>query len=147
MPEFNVYLAENLRKYRKKAGITQEELGEKLGVTFQTVSKWENMKAVPDALFLPMIADIFECSIDDLFSYVAKAKREPMPNLIPNLSIPEELKKYVSNQIRCQLDNNGSSEKLLGIIADNIDGKFKLTDENIDRLTDAYRELYKGMIR
>ena len=37
--------------------------------------------------------------------------------------------------------------KLLGIIADNIDGKFKLTDENIDRLTDAYRELYKGMIR
>lgn len=61
-------LAANIQKYRKKNGLTQEELAEKLGVTFQAVSKWENAKSAPDILFLPQMADLFECHIDELFS-------------------------------------------------------------------------------
>ena len=37
------------------------------------------------------------------------------------------------------------ANKFLSIVAENIDGKFKLTDDNIERLLDAYRDLYKGM--
>ena len=47
----NIVLAANIQKYRKKCGLTQEELANKLGVTFQAVSKWENAKTAPDIFF------------------------------------------------------------------------------------------------
>ena len=55
------------------------------------------------------------------------------------------MKKYVSDQIRYQFDHNGSTNRFLEIMAENLSGEFKLTDENIERLLDAYRELYQGM--
>jgi len=67
MDNFNVILAENIQKFRKQKGLTQEELADKLGVTYQAVSKWENAKSAPDIFFLPQLADVFECSIDGLF--------------------------------------------------------------------------------
>lgn len=68
MENINIVLAMNIQKYRKKRGLTQEQIAENLGVTFQAVSKWENAKSAPDILFLPKIAELFECSIDELFS-------------------------------------------------------------------------------
>ncbi len=68
MDNTNIILAANIQKYRKKAGLTQEGLAQKLGVTFQAVSKWENAKSAPDILFLPILADLFNCYIDELFS-------------------------------------------------------------------------------
>jgi transcriptional regulator with XRE-family HTH domain len=68
MENVNIVLAANILKYRKKSGLSQEELANKLGVTFQAVSKWENAKAAPDITFLPIMADIFGCYIDELFS-------------------------------------------------------------------------------
>ena len=68
MDNGNIILATNIQKYRKKRGLTQEELAEKLGVTFQAVSKWENAKSAPDIFFLPKMAELFGCYIDELFS-------------------------------------------------------------------------------
>ncbi len=68
MKNVNSLLAVNISEKRKKMGLTQEELAQKLGVTFQAVSKWETAKAAPDISFLPELADIFKCSIDELFS-------------------------------------------------------------------------------
>ena len=68
MENVNIVLAANILKYRKKNGLSQEELANKLGVTFQAVSKWEDAKAAPDISFLPTMADIFGCYIDELFS-------------------------------------------------------------------------------
>lgn len=140
----NTVLAANIQDYRKKCGFTQEKLAEKLGVTFQAVSKWENAKSAPDILFLPMMADLFECSIDDLFSYIPKKDREQL-QLIPDLSVPDGIKDFVSKQIRSQVGKSSTADKFLSVIAENIDGKFELTDDNIERLLDAYRELYKGI--
>lgn len=67
--------AANLQVFRKKRGLTQEELAQKLGVTFQAVSKWENAKAAPDIFLLPTMAGIFGCTIDRLFQGV---KQEPI---------------------------------------------------------------------
>lgn len=75
MDDVRKTLATNLQKYRKRIGLTQEDLAEKLGVTFQAVSKWENAKTAPDIFLLPMIADLFCRSIDDLFS---RGKMQPM---------------------------------------------------------------------
>lgn len=68
MDNINIVLAENIQNFRKKCGFTQEELAQKIGVTFQAVSKWENAKSAPDIMFLPIMADLFDCSIDQLFS-------------------------------------------------------------------------------
>ena len=68
MENINIILAANILKYRKKSGLSQEEIANKLGVTFQAVSKWENAKSAPDITFLPIMADVFGCYIDELFS-------------------------------------------------------------------------------
>ena len=41
-------IGENIRSYRKKNGLTQEEFAERLGVTYQSVSRWENGATYPD---------------------------------------------------------------------------------------------------
>ena len=68
MDNMNIILASNIQKLRKNKGLTQEELAKELGVTFQAISKWENAKSAPDIFFLPKMAEIFGCYIDELFS-------------------------------------------------------------------------------
>ena len=60
-------LYDTISFYRKRQGFTQEELAKKLGVTNQSVSKWESAQCCTDISLLPMLADIFEISIDELF--------------------------------------------------------------------------------
>lgn len=63
----NLKLNDTIGFYRKKQGLTQEELAVKLGVTNQSVSKWESAQCCPDISLIPKLADIFEISIDELF--------------------------------------------------------------------------------
>lgn len=53
---------------RKEKGLTQTELGERLGVSFQAVSKWERGETLPDTALLPDLADILETSIDRILT-------------------------------------------------------------------------------
>lgn len=69
----NLKLNDTICFYRKKQGLTQEELAVKLGVTNQSVSKWESAQCCPDISLLPKLADIFGISIDELFG------KEPKP--------------------------------------------------------------------
>ena len=57
---------ENLVKYRKLKGFTQEEMAEKMQVSRQSVSKWENEEAVPELAKIIKLADILEVSLDTL---------------------------------------------------------------------------------
>lgn len=59
-----LYLSENLKKYRIKKNLTQEDVAEYLGITAQSVSKWERNECYPDIDFLPALANIFETSVD-----------------------------------------------------------------------------------
>lgn len=59
-----LYLPENLKKYRTLKNLTQEDVAEYLGITPQSVSKWERGESYPDITFLPALANIFETSID-----------------------------------------------------------------------------------
>ncbi len=51
---------------RKAKGLTQSELGERVGVSFQAVSKWERGETLPDVGVLPDLAKILETSIDNI---------------------------------------------------------------------------------
>ena len=60
-------LAGRIAQLRKEAGMTQEQLGNALGLTYQSVSKWENGLSCPDVQLLPQLADLFHVTLDDLF--------------------------------------------------------------------------------
>lgn len=59
---------DNLISLRKMRGISQEELADKIGVTRQTLSKYETGESLPDIERCRAIADFFEISMDDLVS-------------------------------------------------------------------------------
>ena len=59
-------LNERITYYRKKCGLTQEELAEKCSVTPQAVSKWENALTSPDISLLPRLSEIFGITCDEL---------------------------------------------------------------------------------
>ncbi|MDE7311881.1 MAG: helix-turn-helix domain-containing protein [Eubacterium sp.] len=59
---------DNIRKLRLQKRMTQEELGECLGISGQAVSKWEQGITSPDILLLPVLAGCFGVTIDSLFA-------------------------------------------------------------------------------
>ena len=71
---------DNLVQMRKLLQLTQEDLAEKLGVTRQSVAKWEAGESIPDLDKCKQLADIFGVSLDDLANY------EPEENL--GLGVP-----------------------------------------------------------
>jgi len=69
-------IADNLTYYRKKAGITQQELAEKLNYSDKSVSKWERGEGVPDIYILKQIADLFEVTVNDLIESRSSAPQK-----------------------------------------------------------------------
>ena len=61
-------MGKNIAYFRKSKGYTQEELGQKIGVTNQAVSKWESETSMPDIMILPRIANALNVTLDDLFA-------------------------------------------------------------------------------
>lgn len=53
--------------YRKKSGLSQQEVATRLGLDQTAVSAWEKSKKMPRAERMPTIAALFRCSIDDLY--------------------------------------------------------------------------------
>lgn len=68
MENINEILAKNISVLRRAKGFTQESLAERLGISYQAVSKWETAKSTPDITLLADLADLFDCTIDYLFS-------------------------------------------------------------------------------
>lgn len=61
-------VGQQILSLRKQKGITQQELGERLHVAFQSVSKWERGETLPDTAILPELADTLETTIDNLLN-------------------------------------------------------------------------------
>ena len=60
-------IGKKLYNLRKQSGFTQDYVAEKLGVSAQAVSKWENDIACPDIMTLPNIANLYGITVDELF--------------------------------------------------------------------------------
>lgn len=69
-------LGMRIAEARKKHGYTQEEFSQKLNVTAQAVSKWENDLSCPDIQLLPQISKLLEISIDELLTGEEKKTAE-----------------------------------------------------------------------
>ena len=80
---------------RKEKGFTQEALAEKLGVSPQAVSKWENGATCPDIALLPKLAKLFDITVDELLceedapvAYVAPTEtRKSIDDMILRINV------------------------------------------------------------
>ncbi len=70
-------IGENIRNFRKKHDLTQEALAERLGVTYQSISRWENGTTYPDLELLPAISETLSVTVDELIGMpkIEKEKR------------------------------------------------------------------------
>lgn len=59
-------LAENLYALRRKSGLSQEQLAEKIGVSRQAISKWEGGQSTPELEKLKALSECFQVTIDEL---------------------------------------------------------------------------------
>ena len=105
-------IGNKIKKLRKQRGITQEQLAESIGVSFQAVSKWENNIALPDIILAPILAGYFSVSMDELFDFNLKEMECAVKNIADEASkcresnpsesrqiLEEGLRKYPENEI------------------------------------------------
>lgn len=67
MMPYRVTIAEKIRAFRAEKGLTQKEFGHRIGVSAQAVSKWEKRLCYPDIFWLPHLARVLGCPVDDFF--------------------------------------------------------------------------------
>ena len=105
-------IGNKIRELRKQRGITQEQIAESIGISFQAISKWENNIALPDITLAPVLASYFGVSMDELFDFNLKEieyavediteeaykYRESDPSESRRI-LEEGLKKYPENDI------------------------------------------------
>lgn len=83
-------LGNNLFKARKRAGLSQETVAEKLGVSRQTISKWETDETVPDIYQSKKLAKLYNLSLDELIEFDVDVKE--IEEVIKNTNEEKEAK-------------------------------------------------------
>ena len=83
-------LSENIQKFRKKKGFSQEKLAEKCQVSRQAIAKWENGESVPTIDKLIFLADLYELSLDEL---VGRTEKDT------SIKVREYLKKFLAEDV------------------------------------------------
>ena len=101
-----------IRRLRKERGLTQEELAELLGVTFQAVSKWENETGLPDISQVVPLANVFGVTTDILFGTDSVEAKDDIADFI------KEIEHKLCNcsdeeELECQLDCAKAVQKKL----------------------------------
>lgn len=89
-------LGETLKRLRRDRDMTQEELANLLGVTYQSVSRWETGACYPDLELLPMIADFFGVSTDQLLG---------VDSALEQRQVDEYLRRFQEAISRGQIDD------------------------------------------
>ena len=111
-------LGKKIKFLRQKGGLTQEKLAEKLGIAPQSVSKWENGVAMPDITLLPLLAEIFGVSIDELFDLTAAQRLNRIENRMEiEEELPQEVFKDYEEFLKNQLSSEQYKKRATGLLA------------------------------
>ena len=95
-------LEEQIKHYRKQAGLSQEKMAEKIGVSRQAITKWENGQVIPEVEKIVELSKVFDVTVD----YLLK------PSEIDELSVKTEIleqqqkQMLVREQKRTQISKN-----------------------------------------
>lgn len=114
--DVNKYIGEKIKRFRTSKNLTQQEVGEYLGTTSQTVSRYENgiLQTNQDVLF--KLADFFNISINDFFPPINNTKRKDDLSILDNVlythkdkidsvkNLPVEKQEIIANAVKSVLD-------------------------------------------
>ena len=108
----NIEIANKLVELRKKAGLSQEELAEKLNVSRQAVSKWERAEASPDMDNLIALSKLYNVSLDDLVLIESKESKPEQEVEETPVENDEEGEGEIVVDEDVVIDENGHKRKL-----------------------------------
>jgi transcriptional regulator with XRE-family HTH domain len=116
-----IAIGNKIKQLRKLKGITQEQLADRIGISFQAVSKWENNTALPDITLVPALANIFGVSIDELFEYNLKQLQEKIKAICDEACIhresnPKYARTIIENGLKSYPDNDILLNNLLYVL-------------------------------
>lgn len=110
-------IGNKIKQLRYRASLTQEQLANRLGLSPQAISKWENSVTMPDISLLPSLAETFGTSIDELFDLTTEQKYRRIENrmavqddLEPDLF--REYEDFLKRQIRIGDDSHKATRVL-----------------------------------
>ena len=111
-------LGKKIKQLRFKAGLTQEQLADKLGIGPQSVSKWENAVAMPDISTLPLLAEIFGVSIDDLFDLTTEQRLNRIENRMDaEEELPADIFREFESFLQTELQDAKNRQRATELIA------------------------------
>ena len=111
-------IGNKIKLLRQKAGVTQEQLGERLGISAQSISKWETGITMPDISLLPLLSGELGVSIDELFDLTTDQK---LQRIEKRIDVEEELSNEAFSEyesfLKMQLDECDDRRKILSLLA------------------------------
>ena len=110
-------IGETIARLRREQGFTQEEFAAQIGVSAQSVSKWETGTNMPDIMLLPVIADIFGVSIDELYGKTSS----PVENNIHFDNIPQQAYDALLRMMQFAFHGGDNQANMLMRIEENFD--------------------------
>ncbi|MBR5110343.1 MAG: helix-turn-helix domain-containing protein [Clostridia bacterium] len=111
-------LGKKIKQLRFKAGLTQEQLADKLGIGAQSVSKWENAVAMPDITTLPLLAEIFGVTIDDLFDLTTEQRLNRIENRMDaEEELPADIFREYESFLQSELNDGKHQKRATELIA------------------------------
>ncbi|MCR5590825.1 MAG: helix-turn-helix domain-containing protein [Lachnospiraceae bacterium] len=139
--------SENLVKLRKLKNLTQEDIAAKIGVTRQSVAKWEAGETIPDIDRCKLLAELFEVSLDDLANYEAENNMGlPLPpkgkHLFGMVTVGDKGQIVIPAKARKLFDISAGDQ--LVVLGDETQGLAILKSDHILSLADAVRNGIPG---
>ena len=117
----NLTIGNKIKTLRKQRGITQEQLAQSLGISFQAVSKWENNIALPDITLAPALASYFGVTMDELFEYNLKQTQQKIEEIcdaayVYRESDPQKSRAVLEEGLKAYPDNDILLNNLLYVM-------------------------------
>lgn len=138
----NMTFAEKLKTIRKQAGMSQEKLGEKLGVSRQAITKWETNMGIPDIENIMAISELFGISIDELLYNERRMKKDYLFESITEYDIDEQ-KNYdmklggAKNLVMSGYDGEKIRVRLASDTLETLQNDFKVKIDDIRKRIDV----------
>ena len=134
-------IGNRIKALRKARGLTQEQLANAIGISFQAVSKWETNIAYPDITLAPVLANFFGVSMDELFDFNLDEKEKEIKEIVDKAyeyreCDPKKSREILEEGLKIYPENDILLNNLLYVITDP-DETISIASKLVERTSDS----------